>query len=239
MNVKYLDPYKDDKYGKIRGDKAEAFLRFTIDEAKVYKTDDSYILAGLISDYKGVVRSYKPELPLEPGLCAIPIYGSEYEIRRKDKDGTWVSDKVQPSVFEKALYNYIKEHEADWLKDDENLAGDITFVPNMLTENMSQEQLEEQIHTNCNLEGIVPFGDLPPYTPPANYGQRKSYGGAKGVSPDEKLEFVKKELIALTDPRLRVSDSHLGDIVRAFNEAHKGNPELVQDCKAIILACIS
>jgi hypothetical protein len=48
MVVKYLDPYKDDVYGKLRGDKADAYLKVTFDEAKVYKTDDAYILAAYV-----------------------------------------------------------------------------------------------------------------------------------------------------------------------------------------------
>ncbi len=87
MTVKYLDPYKDDKYGKLKGDKSEAYFGVTFKEAVVHKTDDAYIIAGYATSYKGITRSFKPEQSLTPGLCAVPIYGKEYEIRKKDKDG--------------------------------------------------------------------------------------------------------------------------------------------------------
>ena len=107
MTVKYLDPYKDDPYGKLKGDKAEVYFKVSFDEAKVYSTDDSYVVAAFVTAYSGIVRSFKPADPILPGLCAIPIYGQEYEIREKDSSGNWNGVKYQPSVFEKSLYEYI------------------------------------------------------------------------------------------------------------------------------------
>lgn len=239
MQVNYLDPYKDDKYGKLRGDKREAFIRVDIEEAKVYKTDDAYILAAMVNDYKGVIRSYKPELELKKGLCAIPIYGSEYEIRRKDKDGNYVTDKIQPSIFEKALYDFIAAHESDWLKDDENLAGTLTFVPDMLVEGSNQDKLQEQIDENCQLEGIIPFGDLPEYTPPKKWNNSNGSKGFKSISPEEKLKFITDEISKLVPAEAKTSELNLVDLVRTFYEEYSDEPEIANDCLKIFTACIS
>jgi hypothetical protein len=58
MVVKYLDPYKDDPYGKLRGDKADAYLKINFDEAKVYKAEDAYILAAYVISLQSLKRLY-------------------------------------------------------------------------------------------------------------------------------------------------------------------------------------
>ena len=83
MPLLYSDPYKDNKFGKIKGDKKDEYFKAVFDEAKFYKHENSYILAGQFTAFFGVARAYKPELGLKAGLVEIPIYGSEYEIRQK------------------------------------------------------------------------------------------------------------------------------------------------------------
>ncbi|WP_319418867.1 hypothetical protein [Pleurocapsa sp. FMAR1] len=154
MTVKYLDPYKDDPYGKLRGDKAEAYFKISFDEAKVYSTDDAYIVAAFITNYSGVVRSFKASDALLPGLCAIPIYGREYEIRGKDANGNWQGVKYQPSVFEKALYDHIKVHEAFFIPPSGGIKGELTFVPNGICASMDEAALNALVATNVNTQVI-------------------------------------------------------------------------------------
>ena len=96
MTIKYNDPYGKREYAQLKGDKSDAFFKITFDEATLHKTDEGLIFYGNITDYQGVVRSFKPELPIESGVCVVPFYSQEYEARSKDKDGNWSSNKVQP-----------------------------------------------------------------------------------------------------------------------------------------------
>ncbi len=194
MTVKYLDPYKDDLYGKLRGDKAETYFKIDFDEARVYQTDDAYILTAFVTAYSGIVRNYKPENPLTPGLCAIPIYGQEYEIRQKDKDGNWTGVKYQPSVYEKALYENIKTHETFWMPQGEGIAGSITFLPNGMCATMDAPTLAGLVAANSQTNSVPLTGKLPAYTPPSNNAQRKGGGKSWGMSPDDRLTFIKKQL---------------------------------------------
>ncbi len=196
MTVKYLDPYKDDLYGKLKGDKAETYFKVTFDEAKVYPTNDAYIIAAFVTSYSGIVRSFKASEVLVPGLCAIPIYGQEYEIREKDANGNWQGIKYQPSVFEKALYEYIKTNEAFFIPPSGGIKGELAFIPNGICASMDRASLEALVATNAKTEVIDLSGKLPQYTPPSNGGFKKNGGDSKGASIEEKLAFLKKQMTA-------------------------------------------
>ena len=217
----YQDPWKDDPYGKLKGDKSQAFSRLVFEEGKFYKTDNAYIIAGKITQYTNVVRSYKPELGIMPGLCAVPIYGEEYEIRRKDDSGKWVGDKTQPSAFEQALYKRIKGEEKVWLDENINWEGQLSFVPNMMLENNTQEQIDQLIDANCLLQGMTPTGNLPAYSPPKTYRGNSSSGKTYGMSPEQKLEWFKKQIKDDTTLGAQPSTNSLIDIVDAYYQENK------------------
>lgn len=238
MVVKFLDPYKDDVYGKLRGDKSDTYCKVTFDEAKVYKTDDAYIIAGFVTAYEGVTRSYKPENPLIPGLCAVPIYSQEYEIRRKDGEN-WVSDKIQPSRFEKALHKNIEAHESLWIPEGMVIDGSITFLPDGMTASMDDATLAGMVASNSQTNCIPPTGKLPAYTPPAGGGQRK-YGGGKsyGVSPDEKMAFLKKQMVSdLTGRSTATVESSLAFLITEINhEPHEDG--VLETYFDLLIACV-
>lgn len=236
--ILYQDPWKDDPYGKLKGDKSQAFVRLLFEEAKVYKTDNAYIIAGMITQYTNVVRSYKPERGIEPGLCAVPIYGEEYEIRRKDESGTWVGDKVQPSAFEKALYNRIKGEEATWVSPIVNWTGQLSFAPNMMLENNTQQQIDELIDSNCLLQGMEPTGTLPPYTPPKSYRKGGAGGKSYGKSSDEKLEWIKKQIKDETTIGGQTNGEALIDVVDAFYQDNKERGQSAALVIRILGACV-
>ena len=73
MTVKYNDPYGNSPYGKLKGDKAEAYFGVLFDEAKIYPTEDGYALAAWCTGFENIQRSFKPENAIDPGLCAIPL----------------------------------------------------------------------------------------------------------------------------------------------------------------------
>jgi hypothetical protein len=193
MVVKFLDPYKEDKYGKLRGDKSDCYFKVTFSEAKVYKTDDAYIIAGQATAYEGVTRSFKPEMPLESGLCAVPIYGKEYEIRRKDGE-TWVADKFKPSIFELFVYKWIEAHEANWLDDNKAITGSFTNPPNGMVASLDETALAGMLNTNLTFEDTTVSGKLPTYEPPRTYGGSRGGGKSYGLQPSEKFAFIKKQL---------------------------------------------
>ena len=207
-------------------------------EAKIYKTDNAYIIAGMINSYRGVIRAYKPEQGLTAGLCAVPIYGSEYEIRRKDSGGQWVSDKIQPTIFEKAFYDYIDLHESIWMGEGVHLTGQLSLAPNMMCEGLSSKELDELIDSNVQLEGTDPTGTLPAYTPPKTYGNRQSGGKSYGMSPDQKLEWVKKQIttdtVAVSFPN---GDSLIG-LIKNFVVENKDEPKAIDSYLAILEACL-
>jgi hypothetical protein len=237
MVVKFLDPYKDDKYGKLRGDKSDCYFKVTFAEAKVYKTDDAYIIAGHTSGYEGIMRSYKPELPLEFGLCALPIYGQEYEIRRKDGDN-WVADKIKPSIFELAAYKWIKEHELDWI-DDKTISGSFTSPPDGMVASMDTAGLNNMVMLNLSFEDIQPTGSLEPYEPPKTYGANGK-GGTRsyGMQPSEKYDWIKKQLVAdIISPAITGNESMIKLIEQVLIEQPMENDvsSTYFDC---LLACI-
>jgi hypothetical protein len=196
MVVKFLDPYKDDKYGRLRGDKSDTYFKVIFAEAKIYKTDDAYIIAGQVSAYEGVTRSYKPELPLEPGLCALPIYGTEYEIRRKDGEA-WVSDKIVPSAFELSIYYWIKEHESIWVGDNVSVKGTIGCLPDGMFASLDEPARANLLIGNVLIENTTASGNLPAYEVPKTYGGSRGGGGRSyGLQPSEKFAFIKKQLAA-------------------------------------------
>jgi hypothetical protein len=237
MVVKYLDPYKDDVYGKIRGDKADAYLKITYDEAKVYKTDDAYILAAYVTSYQGVVRSFKPENPLTPGLCAIPIYGTEYEIRQKDKDGNWTGVKYQPSKYEKALYENIKTHESLWMPEDEAIKGEISFMPDGMCATMDEPALNGLVAANSRTELVPLTGKLPAYTPPSNNAQRKGGGKSYGLSPEERIQFIKRQVCKDLAASGFTEDNTFPLLISQMIAEHPMDTELVQIYFDTLTAC--
>ena len=220
MVVKYLDPYKDDPYGKLRGDKAQTYFKINFDEGKIYATDNAYILAAHVTGYTGIVRSFKPENPLLPGLCAIPIYGLEYEIRSKNKDGKWEGIKTQPSAFEEALYEFIKDNENIWQPQNSGIGGEISFVPDGMTGHLDASAIKDLVFQNCKIQTVPLSGKLPAYTPPSNNAQRRSNGYVQKATMDEKMTFIKKEIVdSLTTPGFS-SDNSLGALVKQYAVDH-------------------
>jgi hypothetical protein len=237
MVVKYLDPYKDDVYGKLRGDKADAYLKINFDEAKVYKADDAYILAAFVTAYQGVVRSFKPENPLTPGLCAVPIYGTEYEIRQKDKDGNWIGVKYQPSKYEKALYENIKTHESLWMPFEEAIKGEISFMPDGMCATMDAVTIDGMVAANSKTEIVPLTGKLPAYTLPTSSFQRKGGGKSYGLSPEERIMFIKKQVCEDLAASGFTVENSLPLLISQMIVEHPMDTELVQIYFDTLTAC--
>jgi hypothetical protein len=221
LTVKYLDPYKDDPYGKLKGDKADTWFKINFDEAKLYPTDSGYILAGFFTGYAGIIRNFKASEPLVPGLCALPIYSQEYELWEKGDDGKSKPVKYQPSKFEKALSAYIESTKANWIPEGKNIGGEISFSPDAQVQNFRETDLPQFVTSSCKIEPIGSSGKLPEYTPPNTGSFTKGSGKSYGVSPVDRLAFVKKELCNSIAADWGKEDSSLGLLVNQMILEHK------------------
>ncbi|MGK7937222.1 MAG: hypothetical protein AB4206_15765 [Xenococcaceae cyanobacterium] len=187
----YLDPWKEAKYGKLKGKKQDDYFKVEFNEGKFYPTDEGYILMADVTKYKGVVRAFKPEVPLEPGVCAIPIYKTTYEIwEKKDKESKATPVKCQPSLSERNLASHLNSV----IDKDKTYQGAIAFLPDDQLSDLSAEEIMTNIERNCQLVETESTGNLPEYV--ASNGTSKKSGGSYRISPSEKLTWLKKELVS-------------------------------------------
>ena len=228
MPIKYNDPYGSRKYSQLKGDKSDSYFKLVFSEAAFHKTDEGYTLFGFVDEYQGVIRSFKPEAPILPGLCIVPFYGQEYETRKKDKDGNWDSEKVQPSLFENTLCDLIKEYEDVWMPHNASIKGQITHVPDGMIASQSQEDRINFVSNNVSIEQIDSTGKIPEFTPYTPTSGRKSYGGYKGVSMEDKLSFIKKELVDSIRESTITADDSLGVLTEMFCKEHEGDENYQQ-----------
>ncbi len=238
MTVKYLDPYKDDKYGKLKGDKSESYFGVTFSEAVVHKTDDAYIIAGHVTKYVGVTRSFKPGAPLLDGWCAVPIYGKEYEIRKKDKDDKWTSEKITPSLFEKALYGLIQKNEDDWMPHNAAITLKLTHLPNEMCDEKDVTEMATFVFANVHLQQVDLSGSLPEYTPPSNNYKGKGSGKSWGMSPDQRMDFIKKQLQADIKADDYKEGRTLAELVDQMILEHADNENFITIYYDLLIACV-
>lgn len=190
-----------------------AYFKVSFDEGKIYPVDNGYILAAYVNGYSGVIRSFKPEQPLEQGLCAIPFYSEEYEIRQK-VNGEWTGVKHNPSIFEKFFCTYIEANESIFMPEGQGINGEITHIPDGMCGILDAEGLTNLIRSSLKITSIPLQGLLKPYTPPSGNGQRRSNsGGFRGISPEDKLAFVKKQLLFEIGDNSIATDSSLGVLI--------------------------
>ena len=223
MTVKYLDPYKDDPYGRLRGEKAETWFSVNFDEAKVYPIDNGYILAGFFTGYSGVVRNYKVNEPVLPGLCALHLYNGEYESRVKDDNGNWGTVNCQPSKYEKALCSVIDANKDTWMPEEKGIGGEISFSPDQMVQSMDENALRAFIDSTVKIEIVTLSGKLPEYKLPSTGNYKKSSGKSWGISPDEKLTFIKTELIDSIAASGFTLENSLGCLTDQMILEHKDN----------------
>ena len=237
MTAKYQDPYKDDPYGKLKGDKSDHYFKVTFSEAKIIKTDNAYIFAAWVDTYEGVQRSYKPENSILPGLCAIPFYGGEYNIPKKDDNGKWQDNKTQPSIFEKSLYDSLVKDEADYVGDDKVISGSITHLPNGMLESMAEDQRNMMVASNISLLPTTGTGKLKDYTPPKTYGGNKGGGKSWGMSPDKRVEFLKKQLASDVAHQDFTESNTLAELTSRMLVEHSANPNFITIYFDMLIAC--
>lgn len=238
MVLKYNDPYGNRKYAQLKGDKADAYFNIEFSEAVIHKTNEGYVLFGQVDKYDGIVRSFKPENPITPGLCIVPLYKQEYEVRKKNKDESWSSEKMQPSVFEKLLCERIEAYDGDWMPHNASIKGRIVHVPDAMLEHRDKAGQEGFVADNAVIEQIDSTGKIPDYTPSTSGGQRRSYGGDTLLSPVEKLAFIKKQMEEDVKDLIYKQGQCLADLTDQIIKEHSDNENFIQIYFDLLIACV-
>jgi hypothetical protein len=234
MAITYSDYGKktENDFARIKGDKHEGYFKIIFDEAKVYKHDNSYVLAGYFAIISGVAKFGNN--PINPGLCEVPIYSSEYEIREKNPETKqYESKKCQPSICEKLYYELIDSNAPiEYMQDGKALKGEITFYPDDSFAAFPDEQSKRQFAVNnFKVELINSSGKYPDWTPPKEYRNNGNSGYApKGISPGDKISLLKKELgQVMKDPSYKENPGNLpvGAFYEKFIDENRHNPDYV------------
>lgn len=197
----YSDPFKDDPFGKLKGEMEQVWCTLKFAEAQVYKQDDGYVLAGIWTNFVNVVRSFKPEQAIDYPVKAIwEIHDKDYQVRKKNDEGKYETLTWKASIHEKLLCKLITDNPNLWLSDTKHLKGEITHLNNA---SYSNQGSNPQLPINSfQIEQIDPTGNLPDWTPPKPYS--KSWGNNNKVSLEDKEAWLKKELTsAIIDDHLR------------------------------------
>ena len=239
MTVKYCNPWKDDPYGKLKGDKSDTWFRFRFDEGIMHATDNGYVLAANITEWNGVVAAYKPEDGATLGLCAIPFYKEQYEIRVKDASGTYKSVNTQPSIFEKALCHEIETDKDKWIPDNGAIAGVISHSPNAQLMSMDEATIKSLMLSSCNLVTVPKTAKLPEYQADKSSYRKSDHKGYSKVSPQDKLAFLKKELVDSISAQWANEECPLATLVEQAINEHKEDKDYLQIYFRLLNATIS
>lgn len=237
--MKYANPWKEEVYGKIRGDKTKAGFKVFFSEAKLLKTDEGYILYGWFTGYEGVEPAYKPEEGMKAGLCTLPIYSQAYEVRQKGKDGKYEPVKFEPSKFEKWLCQEIEANPTVWTPDSKAIGGNITFIGDSQAAVLPQNVETQVFKQSCDLQVVEATDKVPEYVPKAP--QRKGGGsyGSRGASLEEKTTWLKKELAASMSLKDMPADIPVGQLVASFTEYYKDSEQFLVIYTDLLKAILS
>ena len=204
----------------------------------MHKTDEGFILYANITEYQGVVRSFKPENPLTPGICAVPFYSQEYEVRKKDAAGNWISEKEQPSKFEIAICKNFAESENQFIGEGKALSGHITHLPDAMCMNLDDAAIPPLSEQNALLTPLAATGKIPEFKPPYSGGQRKSGSWGKSVSSEDKVTFLIKQLTEDIKHVDWKSGKNLAELTDQMIVEHADNENFIQIYFDMLMACV-
>jgi hypothetical protein len=247
MTVTYSDYGKktENDFARLKGSKQDnPYLKVIFDEAKLYKHENSYVLAGYFVVIGGASRAFGRDA-INPGLCEISIYGSEYELREKNPDTKqYETNKYQPSINERILYEHIESNPSHYIQDGKALKGEITFQSDeaLTTFFPSEADRKAPVIAAFKVELIDVSGKYPDWTPPKEY--RSNGNGSyppKGMSVEDKINTVKRELgLAIKDTSYRENVGNLSVVafVEKFIDENRHNPDLVTSSLNLLEAII-
>ncbi len=226
MTIKYLDPYKDDPYGKLKGDKKDTWMKVSFSDAKVHSIDNGYVIAGNFTSYSGITRSFKPEQSIESGLCALPLYNTDYDLWTKDITGKNKPVSTQPSRAEKTLCQWIESDRELWLSEAKNIVGSLTLCPDAQLVDLSDDDLLDLLKSSCQIDPIDNTGNLPTYK--VFTGSYKKKGSSTFLSPSEKVKFIKDEICSSLAAIQFNSENSLGLLIQQMQIEHKDDPKFIE-----------
>lgn len=218
--IKYFDPYKTRTYARLQGDKKDSFFILEFKEAIIYQqesNDDLVLMADVTKYSGGILRSFKPENEITPSVCAIPVYSNEYEVKEKDDSGNWNSKKVQPSIFEQNLFGmFAMKYEEAFSSGGKSVSGKITFLPDDYFTDASNTEIVKLVEQSCKLEYCDRTDSLPKYEIPNGSAYKKGNGYSSKLSPDDKVDWLKKELLLNVKDSEYNKDKTLASIIEQF-----------------------
>lgn len=200
MTITYSDPYKDAKFGKLKGEKCLNWFQIWFNEGKLYKIDDGYMLVAHSTGFHGVTHSFSEKRPPEKGLVELPIYAKDYEVRKstgkKDDNGKWIYESFpqKASLFEMWLCKQIEDNPSFWLPENQHISGNISFVIDPQVQHLPEEQRASLFATSYQISTVPVTDNLPKWEVKKNNYRKGGYGN-NGVSLEARLSFVKKDLI--------------------------------------------
>lgn len=100
---------------------------------------------------------------------------------------------MQPSIAELLLYKHIEDNPSIYLEGN-SFKGDITFYPDDNYATMSESDRLSHVLKFANFEKISASGQYPDWIPPKPYSKSNSYGGYRGISLEERLDFLRNQL---------------------------------------------
>ncbi len=216
--LRITDPFRDIQYSRIKGEKKDVYFKVEFDEGKFYKVDNGYVLMADVTKYAGVVRAFKPEEPVQPGICAIPIYNKDYEIREKGKDGQYVSNTYSPSIHEKNLCTHLD----GTISEDSYYKGSIAFSVDDQLLNLPDEKIIDTVVSSCHLIDTDSSGKLPEYQAnTSSYSSYKKNNGYSRLTPADKATWVKKELCQSVKEPGYNEEMSLADLTEQFVTENK------------------
>ena len=187
----YNDPWKDNPYGRLKPKSlADVYAVLAFDEGKLYKQEDDYVLCANFTQLNGVVRSFKPENPIQfPAIATWEIHSKDYSDRQKnDETGKYETVSCKPSISEKLIHQAITSN-PQWL--EKGIKGSILHYPDANYRNHPDPKLDPN---SLVIEVIELSGTLPEWTPPKPYSKNGSGSWSKGASLEEKETWLKREL---------------------------------------------
>ena len=186
----YSDPWKENPYGKLKGDMTQVWAGLIFDDGKLYHHEDTYVLCANFTGFEGaVVRSFKPEQPINfPALATWTIHGKDYTERQKNKDTEkYETVACKASIHEKLLYQAISDN-PQWLEKE--IKGKISHC----ADGQYQGKEDKLIEGSIAIEVIEPLGKLPEWTPPKPFSKNSSGSWSNKASLEDKATWLKKEL---------------------------------------------
>lgn len=129
----------------------------------------------------------------------------------------------------------------NYLRDGDD-ATDVTLPAGTplrrFQEYRNKEQIGTMVANNISLLPIQSTGKLPDYTPPKTYSGSKGGGKSWGMSPDKKIEFIKKQLETDICHQDYKSGKTLAELTDRMLAEHSASPNFITIYFDILVAAI-